>query len=322
MQTELGSGVDFYVNKAIGSAMESPGVEAIGAELVEVRWHGRGGQGAVTGAKILARAATKEGLWIQAFSEFGPERRGAPVLAFNRIGANEIRTYAPVEEPDVVVVIDPALLERAVLRGLKAEGWLVVNTPFSPRQVARNVSFSGTVATLDAAAVSREASLPPLANIPMLGALAAATGLIQRSALEEAVFETFRASLGEETARKNVRAVNLAWSQVRIGHYLDPGSTEEENECALPSWQELEPGGTLYQPGSARDYLTGMWRSSYPLFKREECNDCLRCWVFCPDTSIMTNEGKVTGIDLQYCKGCGVCAAVCPRDALKMVPEN
>jgi pyruvate ferredoxin oxidoreductase gamma subunit len=104
--------------------------------LVEIRWHGRGGQGAVTSAELLAQAAISEGKYAQAFPSFGPERRGAPVQAFNRIDRQEpVRIRADITEPDVVVVLDPGLLSIVnVTSGLKENGMVIINTS-KPNQV-------------------------------------------------------------------------------------------------------------------------------------------------------------------------------------------
>jgi pyruvate ferredoxin oxidoreductase delta subunit len=88
-------------------------------------------------------------------------------------------------------------------------------------------------------------------------------------------------------------------------------------------WKDLPWGGIIPNPGSARAFLTGGWRSDRPVWDAEKCTSCLTCWVYCPDMAILTKDGKVTGIDYDYCKGCGICAAVCPPrvSAIKMEPE-
>lgn len=80
----------------------------------------------------------------------------------------------------------------------------------------------------------------------------------------------------------------------------------------LPGWKELPEAGLIVKPGSAEDYETGDWRSSCPVWDSKKCIHCLNCWIYCPDTSVMIKDGKVTGIDLKHCKGCGICAKVCP----------
>ncbi|MBU1153051.1 4Fe-4S binding protein [bacterium] len=92
----------------------------------------------------------------------------------------------------------------------------------------------------------------------------------------------------------------------------------------LPKWHELPVGGLILEAGSARDYKTGGWRSIKPIYNQEKCINCLNCWIHCPDSSIMVKESKVTGIDYDYCKGCGICAKVCPPKvaAISMIEEG
>ena len=132
--------------------------ELIENKLIEMRWHGRGGQGAVTSAELLARAAISEGKYGQAFPSFGPERRGAPVQAFVRISSHEpIRVRAEVTEPDVVVVLDPGLLSIVnVTSGLKANGIVVINTKKNAGQVRAEFGVNSSLATVDATKIARE----------------------------------------------------------------------------------------------------------------------------------------------------------------------
>jgi len=144
--------------------------------MLEIRWHARGGQGAKTASQVLALAALAQGNYVQAFPEYGPERSGAPMKAFNRIDDRKIRIHYNVYKPDVVVVIDNSLLDSEsvdVTEGLKPEGVLLVNTVASPEEVRRKTGFAGKILTIDAKGIAEEtgARYP---NIPALGALARA----------------------------------------------------------------------------------------------------------------------------------------------------
>ncbi|MFQ6118235.1 MAG: 2-oxoacid:acceptor oxidoreductase family protein [Candidatus Bipolaricaulia bacterium] len=142
--------------------------------MLEIRWHARGGQGAKTASQVLALAALAQGNYVQAFPEYGPERSGAPMKAFNRIDERKIRIHYNVYEPDVVVVIDDSLLDsQDVTEGLKPEGILLVNTKASPEEVREKTGFSGKILTIDAKGIAEEtgARYP---NVPALGALARA----------------------------------------------------------------------------------------------------------------------------------------------------
>jgi len=118
--------------------------------MIEVRWHGRGGQGAVTSVELLAVAAIGAGKYAQGFPSFGPERRGAPIAAFSRIDEKKIKVRSGIYEPDVVIVLDASLIGLVnVIDGLKPGGKLIVNTPKTPEEIKKELNFSGVVATVD-----------------------------------------------------------------------------------------------------------------------------------------------------------------------------
>ncbi len=181
--------------------------------LVEIRWHGRGGQGAVTSAELVALAAISEGRYAQAFPSFGPERRGAPVLAFNRISESQpIRLRAEIEEPDVVVVLDPSLLGTVdVTAGLRAGGIAIFNTRRSPKEIKFRLGLSGRVATVDAARIALENLRVPITNTTMVGALVRATGVVKL----ESLIEPLRHRFGQ-LAERNIQAMKLAYDQIAI----------------------------------------------------------------------------------------------------------
>jgi len=182
--------------------------------LIEVRWHGRGGQGVVTSSELLARAVLKEGKYVQHFPEFGPERRGAPVRAFTRIDDKPIDIHYGIYEPDIVVVIDPVLLStnvEGILSGLKNGGYLVLNTTKVPEDIARIAKEKNLkVYTVNAHKIALEIFNRPLYNTPMLGALVKATGLASLNSVLEALGERFKGEILE----KNKIAVKRAYEEV------------------------------------------------------------------------------------------------------------
>jgi len=182
-------------------------------ELVEIRWHGRGGQGAVTSAELLARAAIDEGKYAQAFPAFGAERRGAPVIAFVRISADKpIRIRAEVTEPDIVVVLDPSLLRVVdVASGLKARGMLVVNSKKQPEQIKKEFGFNGSLATVDATKIARELLGVTIVNTSMIGALLRTTGVVKL----ESLFEPLRQRFGR-LAERNIAAMKRAYEETSV----------------------------------------------------------------------------------------------------------
>lgn len=180
--------------------------------MIEVRFHGRGGQGAVTSAEMLALAAIIEGKYAQAFPSFGPERRGAPVQAFVRTDDKPVRVRADIKEPDVVVVLDPGLLDIVnVTDGLKEHGAIIVNTRKSPEDVKAKYGNRWKVATVDASTIARETIGVPIVNTTMLGAIVKVTNLVSISSLEEPLNERFG-----DRASRNFKACQTAFERTQI----------------------------------------------------------------------------------------------------------
>lgn len=180
--------------------------------MKEIRFHGRGGQGAVLATRILAEAAFREGRDVQAFPFFGVERRGAPVTAFTRLDEKKIRVRSQVYEPDYVVVLDAALIEGVdVTQGLKPGGTVIVNTNRRPEEL--DLGLKVKVVTCDATSVAIKYGLgtraAPIVNTTMLGAFAKATGLVGLPSILEAIKEMIPVKAAE-----NVRAAKEAWGLV------------------------------------------------------------------------------------------------------------
>ena len=183
-------------------------------KLVEIRWHGRGGQGAVTSAELVAQAAINEGKYAQAFPSFSPERRGAPVLAFNRIDETRpIRTRAEIEEPDIVIVLDTTLMSIIDLAsGLKNKGLVIINTKKSAQQIKADFNISGSVAVVDAKKIAMEELKIPIVNTTMIGALIKTTGLIKLESMKEPLEKRFG-----RLAERNIKAMERAYKETVIG---------------------------------------------------------------------------------------------------------
>jgi pyruvate ferredoxin oxidoreductase gamma subunit len=171
--------------------------------MIELRFHGRGGQGAVTSAEILATVAIDEGRCAQAFPSFGPERRGAPVVAFARIHDEQIRDRTAIERPDVVMVLDPTIMKLVkVASGLDPGGNLVVNTSKGEREVNRITGFTGRITTVNANVIALEEIGRAITNMVMLGALVKATGIVEPGNVEALIEKRFGPVLGG----RNVKA--------------------------------------------------------------------------------------------------------------------
>ena len=181
--------------------------------LVEIRWHGRGGQGVVTSAELLAKAAIGEGKYAQAFPAFGAERRGAPVLAFDRISSQKpIRTRAEVAEPDVVIVLDSSLLSIVnVTSGLKEKGVLVINSSKPLQEIKSELGNRWQLAIIDATSIARELLGVPIVNTTMLGALLKATDLVKLDSLVEPIEQRFG-----RLADRNIGAMKKAFEETVV----------------------------------------------------------------------------------------------------------
>ncbi len=181
--------------------------------MVEIRFHGRGGQGAVTSAELLAKAAIKEGKYAQAFPAFGAERRGAPVLAFTRISDQPIKIRIGIYEPDMVVVLDPTLLKTVpVLQGLKENGMVVINSKTDPEEMKKKLNWSGPVATVNATDIALEELGVPITNVVMLGALIKIRpDLAKAEDVEEEIAERFPKIKDQE-----IKAFRRAYEEVRV----------------------------------------------------------------------------------------------------------
>jgi pyruvate ferredoxin oxidoreductase gamma subunit len=314
------------------------------SEVLEIRWHGRGGQGAKLAALLFGEAALETGKYIQAFPEYGPERMGAPVAAYNRLADEPIQIHSGIKFPKIVIVLDPSLIKSArALKGLKPDGGiLLVNTKDNPKALKQELGLGDTkvdVYTVDATQIALDTIKQARPNTPMLGALVKVVGILDFKSVIEAIEDKLKVKLRnkEKLIAANVEAVKRAYNEVRsardVVEECVPRAfcTQNPDECetvevkATPAtWKDLPVGAHLRDPKKVRENKTGAWRSMRPHWNAEKCNNCLNCWVFCPDAAIIMKDGKVSGIDLDYCKGCGICAQVCPKkvNAITMSQEE
>ena len=189
---------------------ECSGVVRLRDRLIEVRFHGRGGQGAWTASLLLAQAGLKEERYIQSFPAFGPERAGAPITAYTRISDKPIYIHSGVYEPDVVVVLDPTLLGPDVISGIKSETKLVINTELTPDDVKYSLGLKDAeIWVVDATGLALTVLGRPITNTAMLGAFVKATGLVKLDSLLEVTKERFAGRIGE----LNKEVINVAYKE-------------------------------------------------------------------------------------------------------------
>jgi pyruvate ferredoxin oxidoreductase gamma subunit len=180
--------------------------------MIEIRFHGRGGQGAVTSAELLALAAINSGKYAQAFPSFGPERRGAPVVAFCRIDDKPIRIRANIYKPDLVLVLDPSILRLInVTSGLKEEGTLVANTKYSGEALKKELGIKHLLAAVNASKIAKEELGLPITNTTMLGSLLKAREVVAVDSLIEPLKKRFG-----RIAEKNIKAFRRAYEETIV----------------------------------------------------------------------------------------------------------
>lgn len=194
-------------------------MEQLLKQMVEIRWHARAGQGAVTAAETLAAAALREGKHVQAFPEFGPERMGAPLRAFNRLSPRPIRIHGVVDAADVVIVVDPSLLGAIPVEAdMAPAGVIVANTGRSVQAITRLLALNGqTVACVDATRIAVDCIGLMKPNTPMLGAVARVTGLIGLESILDEVAESFSKKFPPKVVEGNLQAIRRAFEEVSYG---------------------------------------------------------------------------------------------------------
>ena len=291
--------------------------------MIEIRIHGRGGQGGVTAAELLAQAAISEGNYAQGFPSFGPERRGAPVTAYIRMSKEKFYLREPIDTPDVIAVMDASLIDMVdVFEGMKVGGTLIVNASGNMTSRLQEIARAQSIhlACVDATAIASEVLGVPIANTAIIGAIVKATGICKISALEQPLKKRF-----DRLAPQNSAAMQKAYEKTTVFHNV---STEKmvKNERyvidALYSFEDLEIGAEIIEPGSSEKFETGNWRTSgRPTTNFDNCIKCGLCWLLCPDIAYSKNEEGFYDWDGRYCKGCAICVVECPKDAIEMKGE-
>ena len=188
-------------------------------DLIEIRWHGRGGQGAKTASLLLADAAFNTGKYIQGFPEYGPERMGAPITAYNRISSKPITIHSNIYYPDFVVVVDDTLLESVdVTAGLKDNGGIIINTTKSGDEIKSLLkNFSGNIYTLDARKISLDALGKYFPNVPMLAGIVKISGIMSDEELIKDMEGSFKHKFAKkpEVIEGNMQALKTALNEVK-----------------------------------------------------------------------------------------------------------
>jgi 2-oxoacid:acceptor oxidoreductase gamma subunit (pyruvate/2-ketoisovalerate family)/2-oxoacid:acceptor oxidoreductase delta subunit (pyruvate/2-ketoisovalerate family) len=284
--------------------------------MKEIRLHGRGGQGVLIAAELIAGAAIEEGKYASSFPLFTAERRGAPVMAFGRIDGRPIRERTQVYNPDCVILVDPRLrASPEVCDGLRADGIVLMNsTDAEGEKPHPNVRILGRVG---ATRIALEELGIPAFNTTMIGAFAAVTGWIDIKTVLAVMGTYFK---GQSLA-KNRRCVERGYEEVRTQSWDGSGGAGEAGPRSRRKPAPVTFESPWTETGRLRDIKVGDWRYFRPTRDEEKCCHCGWCFLLCPTGCIAQGE-KGYAANLDYCKGCGICAEECPVHAIAMVPES
>jgi len=280
--------------------------------VYEIIFHGRGGQGALLAARILANAYFFEGRYIEAFPHFGGERRGAPVRAFLRIDDQPIRVKSPIQTADCTFILDGSLLAVVdIASNFKQEGIIILNSPLKPAEIKLKELYN--LAVCDATGISWKILKKNIPNSAILGAYASVVKL-NFDSLKKAFQEIFK---NDKAAKINIEMAELAYNSTTMGRSSIEGNKEKETRLPDKFDRSFETGGIYKADGSSRVNKTSSWTTKRAVIDMSKCSSCLLCYVLCPDVCIK-REGKKLKVEEDYCKGCGICEQICPREAISL----
>jgi pyruvate ferredoxin oxidoreductase gamma subunit len=297
--------------------------------LYRVRFHGRGGQGVKTASRMLGSALFAEGYEVQDAPRYGAERRGAPIFATVRAGHEPIHERGPVRRPDLVVVADETLVAVAsagVLEGLTERSVLLVHGSADADTWRARLRLEGPVFTLPLEVAEPRAL--QRAGALCAGGAARLLGIVSRDALERAVRDELAGAGAQDVARSRECALAAydalapAEGCVREQPAPDAGAAAPPDWIDLPFEEARISAPDIHAALTSVQVRTGLWRTLRPVIDRDLCRRChWVCGSLCPDGAISVDDEGAPRIDLDHCKGCMVCMAVCPPHAIHAVPE-
>jgi pyruvate ferredoxin oxidoreductase gamma subunit len=300
--------------------------------MYRIRFHGRGGQGIKTAARVLGAALFAEGYDVQDAPVYGAERRGAPMTAHVRASRAPIRERGLVANPGLVVVADETLVPlpaAGVLTGVTPQTAVLIRSAEAPATWRSRLALDGPVFTLpDAPSGQAETALVPV-GIAAAGAAARLLGVIVRQSLARAVGDELAATGAASVQASSERALAAFDALAAHAGAVREGGAVAAAGYATPEWIELanEPlelaAPHIHAAATSVLSATGAWRSLRPVIDYQHCNRCSWvCSTLCPDSAIAVDARGVPRIDYEHCKGCMICVAVCPPHAIRAEPER
>jgi len=300
--------------------------------VYRIRFHGRGGQGIRTAARILGTAFFLEGYEVQDAPRYGAERRGAPLFAYVRASRALINERGVIGRPDLIAVADESLVPvpaAGVLTGAQPYTVLLIITDEQAATWTERLGFPGTVLTLPSTVGSSASCLSHLPGACCAGASAQLTGAIRRSTLEAAIWEEIL-PLGKQAVEDTIAAAVSSFD--RLSGQASSVREQEEaraDACGHPDWITLPledvsaSAPAIHAAATSVMVKTGLWRTLRPVLHRDRCRRCTwLCSTFCPDSAIRVDREGYPEIDYDHCKGCMICLAQCARHAIDAVAEH
>lgn len=297
--------------------------------MIEVRFHGRGGQGAKIASRILGQSGFLAGLYAQDFALFGAERRGAPVVSFTRLSAASIGERGPIERPNLVVVMDETLLTEApgqVFHGVKDQTPVLVNTDPARFQTSSTKLPSANFVPIDLTTIARKLIGNTFISAAAAAAAAKCIAKIDRACLEESIrTELADFGLPSELIERNLLLAREAYEQAApLSLPANPVLPMAlESAVVTPPYLTSSKfaGPTIRHRGSATLRKTGNWRTERPVIDLAKCKRCFLCYLYCSEAAMRLDAENFPHVDYDHCKGCMICYEECPTDAISRRPE-
>ncbi len=294
-------------------------------EILSIRWHSRAGQGAITASTALAKILGSYGKFVQSFPDFGAEKRGAPIVVFNRISNEKIDDASQPSEIDAAVLLDTSLISsceipiETLLEGLKENGILLINTP---QKALRMDTSSAKVFAVNASEIAIAEIRKDIPNVPILGALVRILNLTKLESFSQKLEKYLAKNLPAEVVAGNLRAFKRGFEEAIK---IKSGKNGMKKTCEkLPNWREIPNGAVVRNAGNSKKYDTGNWSQQTCEWDAKTCIDCRLCWSVCPHGAVKIVDGKMAGVDESKCTACGLCVAACPTKpkSLKIVSKK
>ncbi len=296
----------------------------LGINMIEVRFHGRGGQGAKIASRILGRSGFLAGLYAQDFALFGAERRGAPVVSFTRLSTEPIDQRGNIEIPDLVVVMDDSLVKESpaqVFHGVSRATPIVVNADPERLATDSNELPAAKYYYIDMQRLAQQWIGRSFVSAVAAAAAAKCLPAIELDQLTEAVrSEIAEFGLAPDLVEKNLAAARAAYQQTPS---IDLVSAPKPDADFQTAWQAVPylgtaqfAGPTIRHRGSAALRATGNWRTERPVIELAKCKRCFLCYLYCPEAAMRLDADNFPHVDYDHCKGCMICYEECPTEAI------